>query len=188
MSKKEKINKEQVEEAVETAKNTEKEETKEETANEEKELSAEEKLSEELRASNDKYMRLYAEYDNYRKRTQSEKLLIYADATAKAVEQILPLADSVTMALSQFEGKDVPVEFSKGIDLIANQLKASFEKLSVAPFGAVGDEFDPNIHNAISKIEDESLGENVIAQVYQTGYKLNDKIIRHAMVVVANCD
>lgn len=179
MSKKEKIEKE-------TAEEVETEAT--ETVEEVKELTAEEKLTEELKASNEKYMRLYAEYDNYRKRTQNEKAAIYADATAKAVEQILPLADSLTMALSQFEGKDVPQEFSKGIELIANQLKASFDKLSVTPFGAVGDEFDPNIHNAISKIEDESLGENVIAQVYQTGYKLNDKIIRHAMVVVANCD
>lgn len=182
MSKKEKINKEQVEEVVETTENTE------ETVEEVKELTAEEKLSEELKTSNEKYLRLYAEYDNYRKRTANEKVAIYADATAKAVEEILPLADSLTMALSQFEGKDVPAEFSKGIELIANQLKASFDKLSVTPFGAVGDEFDPNIHNAISKIEDENLGENVIAQVYQTGYKLNDKIIRHAMVVVANCD
>ena len=182
MSKKEKIEKETVEEVntTETAETTENEEVKEPTA--------EEKLQEELKAANDKYMRLYAEYDNYRKRTQNEKIAIYADATAKPVEEILPLADSLTMALSQFEGKDVPPEFSKGIELIANQLKSSFDKLSVAPFGAIGDEFDPNIHNAISKIEDESLGENVIAQVYQTGYKLNDKIIRHAMVVVANCD
>ena len=155
---------------------------------EEKELTAEEKLTEELNAQKDKYMRLYAEYDNYRKRTQSEKVAIYADATAKAVEEILPLADSVTMALSQFEGKDVPPEFSKGIELIANQLKASFDKMGVTSFGAVGDEFDPNLHNAISKIEDENLGENTLAQVYQIGYKLNDKIIRHAMVVVANCD
>ena len=178
MSKKEKIEKETAEEVETEA--TETEEVKEPTA--------EEKLTEELKASNEKYMRLYAEYDNYRKRTQNEKAQIYADATAKAVEQILPLADSLTMALSQFEGKDVPAEFSKGIELIANQLKASFDKLSVTPFGAIGDEFDPNIHNAISKIEDENLGENVIAQVYQTGYKLNDKIIRHAMVVVANCD
>ncbi len=181
MSKKEKINEEQVENTVEeTVETAEVEEVKE--------LTAEEKLENELKASNEKYMRLYAEYDNYRKRTQNEKVAIYADATAKAVEEILPLADSLTMALSQFEGKDVPPEFSKGIELIANQLKSSFDKLSVTPFGEIGDEFDPNIHNAISKIEDESLGENVIAQVYQTGYKLNDKIIRHAMVVVANCD
>ncbi|MBR2715899.1 MAG: nucleotide exchange factor GrpE [Ruminococcus sp.] len=180
MSKKEKITEEKVEEVVE--------ETSNETTEDEVELSVEEKLSEEIKALNEKYMRLYAEYDNYRKRTQSEKVAIYSDATSKAVEEILPIADSVTMALSQFEGKEVPPEFSKGIELIANQLKGSFDKLSVTPFGAIGDDFDPNIHNAISKIEDENLGENKIAQVYQTGYKLNDRIIRHAMVVVANCD
>lgn len=172
--KKEKLNEEVVEETV--------------VESEEKEPTAEEKLTEELNAQKDKYMRLYAEYDNYRKRTQSEKTAIYADATAKAVEEILPIADSVTMALSQFDGIDVPPEFSKGIELIANQLKASFDKMGVTAFGEIGDEFDPNIHNAISKIEDENLSENTLAQVYQIGYKLNDKIIRHAMVVVANCD
>ena len=180
MSKKEKNENQNVEIKEETVEQTETEEVKE--------LTVEEKLTEELNTQKDKYMRLYAEYDNYRKRTQSEKVAIYADATAKAVEEILPIADSVTMALSQFADKDVPPEFSKGIELIANQLKASFDKMGVTSFGAVGDEFDPNIHNAISKIEDESLGENTLAQVYQIGYKLNDKIIRHAMVVVANCD
>ena len=172
-------------EAVENEVAEEVEKAEETTATE---PTAEEKLTEELNASKEKYMRLYAEYDNYRKRTQSEKVAIYADATAKAFEQLLPIADSVTMALAQFDGKDVPAEFTKGIELIANQLKASFDKMGVASFGAVGDEFDPNIHNAISKIEDENLGENTVAQVYQTGYKLDDKIIRHAMVVVANCD
>ncbi len=152
------------------------------------EPTAEEKLELELKASKDQYMRLYAEYDNYRKRTQSEKVMIYSDATAKAVEEILPIADSVTMALASMADKDVPQEFTKGIDLIANQLKSSFDKLGVTSFGAVGDEFDPNIHNAISKIDSEELKENTIAQVYQTGYKIGDKIIRHAMVVVANCD
>ncbi len=181
MSKKDNINEEVVEETVcETENNTEE--------NEQVELSNEEKLSLELAQSKEQYVRLYAEYDNYRKRTQNEKVAIYADATAKAVEQILPIADSVTMALSSFEGKDVPQDFTKGIELISNQLLASFEKLSVTVFGEIGDEFDPNIHNAISKIEDENLGENTVAQVYQKGYRINDKIIRHAMVVVANCD
>lgn len=178
MSKKNKTQEQTVEQVVE--------ETTETAI--EKELTAEEKLTAELGAQKEQYMRLYAEYENFRKRTQSEKTAIYSDATAKAVLEILPIADSVTMALSSLADKDVPQEFTKGIELIANQLKASFEKLSVTPFGAVGDEFDPNIHNALAKIEDENLGENVVAQVYQTGYKINDKIIRHAMVVVANCD
>ncbi len=169
-------------------------EEKEETKTEEKEAeeakpaepSKEEKLSKELSDQKDKYMRLYAEYENYRKRTTAEKAAIYDDATARAITEILPIADSVTMALAQFEGKDVPEEFKKGIDLIAEQLKKSFEKLNIEVFGEVGDPFDPNLHNAVSSVEDDALPENAIAAVYQKGYKVKDKIIRHAMVQVAN--
>jgi len=158
----------------------------EEKAEEPAEPTAEEKLTAELSAEKDKYMRLYAEYDNYRKRTSAEKLQIYDDATAHAIKEILPLADSVTQALGQFEGKDVPEEFRKGIELIAQQLKSSLDKLKVEPFCEIGDSFDPELHNAVSMTEDENLGPNSIAAVYQKGYKIGDKIIRHAMVVVAN--
>ena len=147
---------------------------------------AEEKLSEELKAEKDKYIRLFAEYDNYRKRTSAEKLQIYDDATARAVKELLPIADSMTNALAQFEGKDVPEEFRKGMELMAQQLKQCFDKLKVEPFCEVGDEFDPELHNAVSMTEDENLPANSISAVYQKGYKLGDKIIRHAMVVVAN--
>lgn len=143
------------------------------------------KLEEELTAQKDKYMRLAAEYDNYRKRTANEKLSIYDDATAKAVTELLPVADSVRMALENLANADP--EIVKGIELISNQLDKSFEKLKIESFGKIGDEFDPNLHNAISKVESEELGENTIAQVFQTGYKIGDKIIRHAMVQVANC-
>ncbi len=143
------------------------------------------KLEEELTAQKDKYMRLAAEYDNYRKRTANEKLSIYDDATAKAVTELLPVADSVRMALDNLANADP--EIIKGIELISNQLNKSFEKLKIESFGKIGDEFDPNLHNAISKVESEELGENTIAQVFQTGYKIGDKIIRHAMVQVANC-
>ena len=143
------------------------------------------KLEEELAAQKDKYMRLAAEYDNYRKRTANEKLSIYDDATAKAVTELLPVADSVRMALDNLANADP--EIIKGIELISNQLTKSFEKLKIESFGKIGDEFDPNLHNAISKVESEELGENTIAQVFQTGYKIGDKIIRHAMVQVANC-
>ena len=147
---------------------------------------AEEKLQEELKAEKDKYLRLCAEYDNYRKRTSAEKLQIYDDATARAIKEILPLADSVTQALAQLEGKEVPEEFSKGISLIAQQLKSSMDKLKVEAFCEIGDTFDPALHNAVSMTEDENLPANSVAAVYQKGYRIGDKIIRHAMVVVAN--
>ena len=172
---------------VEETEKVKEEETATETVEEEKkEPSAEEKLQEELKAEKEKYVRLYAEYDNYRKRTSAEKLQIYDDATAHAVKELLPLADSMTQALAQFDGKDVPEEFSKGVEMIAAQLKTCFEKLKVEPFCEVGDPFDPELHNAVSMVEDENLGDNTISAVYQKGYKIGDKIIRHAMVVVAN--
>ena len=135
---------------------------------------------------NDAYLRLAAEYENYRRRTTEEKTNIYADATAKAIKEILPIGDSIEMALKSVD--NAPEEYKKGLELICNQLKTSLEKLNVETFGEVGEEFNPELHNAVMKIEDDSLGENTIAQVFQTGYKTGDKIIRHAMVQVANCD
>ena len=143
-------------------------------------------LESEVAEQKEKFLRLAAEYDNYRKRTANEKLSIYDDATAKAVAELLPVADSVAIALSSLQ--DADPEILKGVELISNQLAKSFEKLKIVSFGKQGDEFDPNLHNAISKIDDDSLGENTLAQVFQTGYKIGDKIIRHAMVQVANCD
>lgn len=168
------------EETTETAENTAEAEVLDENAEKIK------ALEEELAASKDMYLRLRAEYDNFRKRTANEKLSLYDDATAKAVAELLPVADSVTMALANL--KDSSPEILKGIELISNQLAKSFEKLNVEAFGAVGDPFNPELHNAISKIDDENLGENTLAQIFQIGYKKGDKIIRHAMVQVANCN
>lgn len=161
-------------------------ETVEEVEQEEKKESPEEALEKEVAAWKDKYMRLAAEYDNYRKRTANEKLSIYDDATARAVTELLPVADSIQMALANL--KDADPEILKGIELVSNQLDKSFGKLKVEGYGEIGDEFDPNLHNAISKIESEELGENRLAQIFQRGYKIGDKIIRHAMVQVANCN
>ena len=160
--------------------------TEAEQKEEAKEPTKEEKLTEELKKQKESYMRLAAEYDNYRKRTQQEKLGIYDDATAKAVEQLLPMADALQMAIQN--AKDAPEEFTKGLEMIQNQFKTSMEKLKVESFGEIGDEFDPNLHNAISKIDSEELGENQLSAIYQKGFKIGDKIIRHAMVQVANCD
>lgn len=145
-----------------------------------------EELQAALKKEKDSRLRLMAEYDNYRKRTSAEKLNIYDDATAKAVEELIPVADSITMALQNM--KDVPEEYKKGIELIENQLKKSLDKLKVEAFCEVNDDFDPNLHNAIGKIESQNFGENKISEVFQKGYKLGDKIIRHAMVQVANCN
>ena len=143
-------------------------------------------LEDEVANLKDRYLRLAAEYDNYRKRTANEKLSIYSDATAKAVTELLPVADSMQMALENL--KDSDPEVLRGVELISNQLAKSFEKLKVEPYGEIGDSFDPNLHNAISRTESEELPENTISQVFQKGYKMGDKIIRHAMVQVANCD
>lgn len=173
---------EETTEAAEEAPEEKAEEVKQEAAKETKE----EALEKEVAAWKDKYMRLAAEYDNYRKRTSNEKLSIYDDATARAVTELLPVADSVQMAIANL--KDADPEVLKGVELISNQLNKSFEKLKVEGYGEIGDEFDPNLHNAISKVESEELGENQLAQIFQRGYKIGDKIIRHAMVQVANCD
>lgn len=143
-----------------------------------------EKLLEELKAQKENYLRLAAEYDNYRKRTQAEKLSIYADATAKAVEELLPMADSVNAALSSTPEDDPQ---RQGIELIGNQFAKSMEKLGVVSFGEVGEPFDPTLHNAVARTENPDLPENSIAMVFQKGFKIGDKIIRAAMVQVANC-
>lgn len=164
-------------------------ETKPEKKKKEKRDKKDEKikeLEEALEKEMESRLRLMAEYDNYRKRTSAEKLSIYNDATAKAIEEILPMADSITLALQNMQ--DAPEEFKKGIELVGNQLKASLDKLKVEAFCEVGDDFDPNIHNAVAKIESEDFEENKISAVFQKGYKIGDKIIRHAMVQVANCD
>lgn len=176
---KEDIKNEAVENEAETA------EAKDEAVESEKETALEtEKLRDELKAQKDSYLRLAAEYDNYRKRTQQEKLSIYADATAKAVTELLPLMDSVNAALSSSPEGD---SHREGIELIGNQLMKCLEKLSVESFGEIGDSFDPQIHNAVARTDDESLPENSLSAVFQRGFKIGDKIIRPAMVQVANC-
>ena len=166
--------------------NTEPEEVVEEQKEPVEEVSELDKVKEELAAKNDAYLRLAAEYDNFRKRTQAEKLAMYDDATAKAVTEILPIADSLDMAIQN--SQDAPEQFLKGLEMVRNQLNTSLAKLNIEAFGETGEQFDPALHNAISKIESEDLGENQISQVFQRGYKIADKIIRHAMVQVANCD
>ena len=137
----------------------------------------------ELAEYKDKYLRLMAEYDNFRKRSVKEKADIYPEATAKAVEAFLPMADNFERALST---ETTDEKYKSGVKMIYSQLGEAFKSLGVEVIDRVGETFDPNLENAVSRIEDENLGENVVAQVFQKGYKRGDRVIRHAMVVVAN--
>ena len=168
--------KEAAEEVVEEVETTETAETVEETpvVNE---------WEEKYNAERDAHLRVAAEFDNFRKRTIKEKEASYGNGKADAVEKLLPVYDNLERALNQ------PTEdeaFKKGVEMTMTQLVGIFSGLGVEIFGNVGDTFDPNFHNAVMHAEDENFGENTICQVFQKGFKLSDKIIRFAVVQVAN--
>ena len=142
-----------------------------------------EKAQQALAQEHDSSLRLAAEYDNYRKRSQKEKDNLYTEIRSETVEKFLPVYDNLERALAQ-ETQDAA--FKKGVEMTMNQLVSVMEKLGVESFGAAGDHFDPQLHNAVMHIEDESLGENVIAEVFQKGFKVGEKVVRFAMVKVAN--
>ena len=156
------------------------EETVEETAEAVSEVNP---FEEKYNAEHDAHLRLAAEYDNFRKRTIKEKEASYGNGKADAVAKMLPVYDNLERALNQ------PTEdaaYKKGVEMTMNELVKIFTSLGVEIFGNVGDEFDPNLHNAVMHIDSEELGENVIAQVFQKGFKIGDKVVRFAMVQVAN--
>ena len=136
-----------------------------------------------LAAEKDKYLRLAAEYDNYRRRSQKEKENTYSDGKADTVLQLLPVYDNLARA-PKAECSDP--NFYKGVEMTMTQLLGIFEKLGVTPIEAEGQPFDPAEHNAVVHVEDETLGENLVVEEFQKGFKLNDKVIRFAMVKVAN--
>ncbi len=141
-------------------------------------------LQKALEEEQNRYLRLMAEYDNFRKRSAKEKDSIYTDAKADAFTSLLPVLDNFDRA---FENAEASLEdFRKGVEMTRDQLLNIFGNAGVEVFGEAGDAFDPNLHNAVSHIDDPEQGENVLAQVYQKGYKIGDKVLRHAMVVVAN--
>ena len=140
------------------------------------------KLQEELDTTKDRLLRLTAEYDNYRKRTIKEKEGIYSDAYVDVLKEIIPILDNLERAIAA----DGSVEdLKKGIEMTIKGCQDSFAKLGIEEIDASG-QFDPNVHNAVMHIEDENLEKNVIAEVFQKGYKKDEKIIRHTMVKVAN--
>ena len=164
------------EEAAEAAESTAEQDTP-------PELSEVEQLKEELANMNENYLRQVAEFDNFRKRTAKEKQDTYSYALMKCITEFLPVMDNFERALA-CETQDT--EDQKGIEMIYTQLTEMLKKLGVSEIEAEGKPFDPILHNAVSQKEDDNFGENVVCQVFQKGYQLGDKVIRHAMVVVAN--
>lgn len=133
---------------------------------------------------NDRYLRMAAEYDNFRKRSQREREQAYNDAVSHAVKALLPTFDNLERAI---KAETADTEYKKGVELTMNQLVESLKGINVTLIEAsAGTAFDPNFHNAVMHIEDEAFGENQIAEVFQQGFQIGDKVIRHAMVKVAN--
>ena len=138
---------------------------------------------EKYNAERDAHLRVAAEFDNFRKRTIKEKEASYGNGKADAVAKILPIYDNLERALLQ---ETADAAYKKGVELTMNELLKIFGTLGVEVFGNVGDEFDPNLHNAVMHIENEELPENSLAAVFQKGFKIGDKVVRFAMVQVAN--
>lgn len=179
------LEEETCEASEETAENTEEIEKEAEQKNEDDapELTEEEKLRSELEAEKDKYLRLMAEYDNFRKRSAKERLELSASIKGDTVSGILPLIDNFERAL-QTETEDTA--YKQGVEMIFKQFMDMLDKLGVKAMELEGKEFDPNTAMAVSSVENDELGDNVVAQVLQKGYMLGDKVLRHAMVIVAN--
>ena len=206
---KEKSQEEMVKEAVEDAKKTA-EATKEEAAEDEakeaetedsKEFDTEEKKSgkklfgkkdkkdkkdEKIEELTDRLTRQMAEFDNFRKRTEKEKSQMYEVGAKDIIEKILPVVDNFERGLDAVKEEDKEDPFIQGMEKVYKQLMTTLEGIEVKPIEAVGQEFDPNLHNAVMHVEDENLGENIIAEEFQKGYMYHDSVVRHSMVKVAN--
>ena len=142
-----------------------------------------EKKPDELAALNDRYLRICAEYDNFRRRSQKEKDALYGDIRANTLKAFLPVYDNLVRALAQ------PTEdeaYKKGVEMIMTQFNSIMEKMGVTPMDCLGKKFDPAFHNAVMHVDDADKGENEIVEVFQQGFVMGDKIVRHAMVKVAN--
>ncbi len=140
----------------------------------------------EMAELNDKYLRLMAEYDNFKKRTAKEKEQLKLDTVGDTVTELLPVIDNFERAMSAFSDEDKASEFYKGVEMIYKQCIDSFQKLGVTEISAIGEEFNPELHNAIMHIDDETIADNTIVEQFQKGYVYKDKVIRYSMVKVAN--
>ena len=139
--------------------------------------------AEELKGANDRYLRLLAEYDNYRKRSQKEKDSLYADIKSDTVAKFLPVYDNLVRALAQSTEDEA---YRRGVEMIMTQFNTTLEKLGASKIECLGQKFDPSLHNAVMHVEDEEKSENEIVEVFQDGFMMGEKVIRFAMVKVAN--
>lgn len=162
-------------------------ETEVEETEEVVEPTIEEKLQKELDELNDKYLRLMSEYANYQNRTTKEKAARYADAIVDAVAELLPVGDNLERALKTEVTSEDALKFKEGIEMVMKQFNDCLEKLNVKPIVAEGEQFDPNFHNAVMHIEDESIDDNTVVEDLMRGYIYKDeRVVRHSMVKVAN--
>jgi molecular chaperone GrpE len=186
MEKEKELNEEIAEESAETAENTdtaEDTETVETVAENAEQSDREKQLETELAEQKDKYLRLMAEYDNYRKRTAKQQLETRESAVGDTVLNIIGIYDNFERAVNT-ESQDE--KYKAGVEMIFKQFTAALDKMKVTIIDPTGEPFDPATANAVSQIEDPNLGENVVAQVFEKGVKIGDKVIRYPMVVVAN--
>lgn len=173
------------EKAEAPAEEPEKSKKEEKKASKDKSKKQIEALENELAEQKDKYLRMMAEYDNFRRRAAKERESVYTDAYCDALEAVLPVMDNLELA-ARYSGGDAE-KIAEGVNMVLNSFGAVFEKLGIEEIEAApGLAFDPNLHNAVMHIEDESFGENEIAEVFTKGYKKGDKILRYTMVKVAN--
>ena len=180
----EEIKEEKVETAAEEITESKEEKTEKKHKKEsKKEAEIKETAEKLIQAEKEKYLRLCAEYDNFRKRSQKEREGLYADIKADTLLKFLPVYDNLERALSTPTSDEA---YRKGVEMTMVQFNQTLEKLGITEIPALGEKFDPNVHNAVMHVEDESLGENEVVEVFQKGFKLNDKVIRFAMVKVAN--
>jgi len=167
----------------EAAQETAQEATKKKNRKTEKKEAELEALKAQLATEKDNYLRLAAEYDNFRKRSQKEKDHIYNEGVSDTLLKFLPIYDNLERALQQATADEA---YKKGVEMIMGAMKETLDKCGVTVFGETGEGFDPALHNAVMHVEDASLGENVIAEVFQKGFRIGEKVVRFAMVRVAN--
>lgn len=151
-----------------------------------KEKEKKDKKDQKIDELNDRLMRLMAEYDNYRKRTEKEKSLMFEMGAKSIVEKIIPVIDNFERGFATVSDEDKDNPFVMGMDKVYSQFVTSMEEAGVTAIEAVGKEFDPNIHNAVMHVDDDSLGDNIVAEELQKGYMYKDSVVRYSMVKVAN--